>query len=107
MQDEAPPEGEMLESQAIDQGAREDEIAELQDKLNSVTKSYEDLRPHADRALVPKKKRIRKIRTCELGLQFLNVNQKLVYKLKNLIPILMKTFYLMMTKELWKISLRL
>ena len=57
MQDEAPPEGEMLESQAIDQGAREDEIAELQDKLNSVTKSYEDLRPHADRAFSAQKEK--------------------------------------------------
>jgi len=57
MPDEAPPEGEMLESQAIDQGAREDEIAELQDKLNSVTKSYEDLRPHADRAFSAQKEK--------------------------------------------------
>ena len=32
MPDEAPPEGEMLESQASDQGARDVEIAELQDK---------------------------------------------------------------------------
>ena len=57
MPDEAPPEGEMLESQAIDQGAREDEIAELQDKLSSVTKSYEDLRPHADRAFSAQKEK--------------------------------------------------
>jgi hypothetical protein len=57
MPDEAPPEGEMLESQAVDQGAREDEIAELQDKLNSVTKSYEDLRPHADRAFSAQKEK--------------------------------------------------
>ena len=57
MQDEAPPEGEMLESQAIDQGARDDEIAELNQKLNSVTKSYEDLRPHADRAFSAQKEK--------------------------------------------------
>ena len=57
MPDEAPPEGEMLESQAIDQGARENEIAELQDKLSSVTKSYEDLRPHADRAFSAQKEK--------------------------------------------------
>ena len=57
MPDEAPPEGEMLESQASDQGARDVEIAELQDKLNSVTKSYEDLRPHADRAFSAQKEK--------------------------------------------------
>ena len=57
MPDEAPPEGEMLESQASNEGAREDEIAELQDKLNSVTKSYEDLRPHADRAFSAQKEK--------------------------------------------------
>ena len=57
MPDEAPPDGEMLESQAIDQGARDNEIAELQDKLNSVTKSYEDLRPHADRAFSAQKEK--------------------------------------------------
>ena len=57
MPDEAPPEGEMLESQAIDQGARDDEIAELNQKLNSVTKSYEDLRPHADRAFSAQKEK--------------------------------------------------
>ena len=57
MQDGAPPEGEMLESQAIDQGARDDEIAELNQKLNSVTKSYEDLRPHADRAFSAQKEK--------------------------------------------------
>jgi regulator of replication initiation timing len=57
MQDEAPPEGEMLDQQASDQGAREDEIAELNQKLNSVTKSYEDLRPHADRAFSAQKEK--------------------------------------------------
>ena len=57
MPDEAPPEGEMLDPQASDQGAREDEIAELQDKLSSVTKSYEDLRPHADRAFSAQKEK--------------------------------------------------
>ena len=57
MPDEAPPEGEMLESQASNKGSREDEIAELQDKLSSVTKSYEDLRPHADRAFSAQKEK--------------------------------------------------
>lgn len=57
MQDEAPPEGEMLDTQASDQGARDDEIAELNQKLNSVTKSYEDLRPHADRAFSAQKEK--------------------------------------------------
>ena len=57
MPDEAPPEGEMLESQASDQGARVDEIAEIQQKLESVTKSYEDLRPHADRAFSAQKEK--------------------------------------------------
>ena len=57
MQDEAPPDGEMLDQQASDQGAREDEIAELNQKLNSVTKSYEDLRPHADRAFSAQKEK--------------------------------------------------
>ena len=59
MPDEAPPfEGEMLDSQASNEGAsREDEIAELQQKLNSVTKSYEDLRPHADRAFSSQKEK--------------------------------------------------
>jgi hypothetical protein len=57
MQDEAPPEGEMLDSQASDQGARVDEIAEIQQKLESVTKSYEDLRPHADRAFSAQKEK--------------------------------------------------
>jgi len=57
MPDEAPPEGEMLESQASDQGARVDEIAEIQQKLESVTKSYEDLRPHADRAFSSQKEK--------------------------------------------------
>ena len=65
MPDEAPPEGEMLESQAIDQGARDAEIAELQDKLNSVTKSYEDLRPHADRAFSAQKERKERIERAE------------------------------------------
>ena len=56
MQEEAPPfEGEMLDSQASNEGAREDEIAELKNKLDSVTKSYEDLRPHADRAFSAQK----------------------------------------------------
>jgi len=56
MQEEAPPfEGEMLDSQASNKGAREDEIAELKNKLDSVTKSYEDLRPHADRAFSAQK----------------------------------------------------
>jgi len=56
MQEEAPPfEGEMLDSQASNEGAREDEIAELKSKLDSVTKSYEDLRPHADRAFSAQK----------------------------------------------------
>ena len=56
MPDEAPPfEGEMLDSQASNEGAREDEIAELKSKLDSVTKSYEDLRPHADRAFSAQK----------------------------------------------------
>jgi hypothetical protein len=56
MQEEAPPfEGEMLDSQAGNEGAREDEIAELKNKLDSVTKSYEDLRPHADRAFSAQK----------------------------------------------------
>lgn len=58
MQDEAPPfEGEMLDSQANDQGARKDEIADIQQKLDSVTKSYEDLRPHADRAFSAQKEK--------------------------------------------------
>ena len=59
MPDEAPPfEGEMLDSQASNEGAdREDEIAELRQKLDSVTKSYEDLRPHADRAFSSQKEK--------------------------------------------------
>jgi regulator of replication initiation timing len=58
MQDETPPsDGEMFDDQAKDQGAREDEIAELNQKLNSVTKSYEDLRPHADRAFSAQKEK--------------------------------------------------
>ena len=57
MQDEAPPDGEMLDSQASDEGARVDEIAEIQNKLESVTKSYEDLRPHADRAFSAQKEK--------------------------------------------------
>jgi len=58
MQDEAPPfEGEMLDSQASNKGAREDEIADIQQKLDSVTKSYEDLRPHADRAFSAQKEK--------------------------------------------------
>ena len=59
MPDEAPPfEGEMLDSQASNEGAdRDDEIAELRQKLDSVTKSYEDLRPHADRAFSSQKEK--------------------------------------------------
>ena len=59
MPDEAPPiDGEMLDSQASNEGAdREDEIAELRQKLDSVTKSYEDLRPHADRAFSSQKEK--------------------------------------------------
>tara|TARA_B100001250_G_scaffold269545_1_gene232604 strand:+ start:590 stop:1393 length:804 start_codon:yes stop_codon:yes gene_type:complete len=58
MQEEAPPfEGEMLDSQANDQGATSDEIAEIKQKLESVTKSYEDLRPHADRAFSAQKEK--------------------------------------------------
>ena len=59
MPDEAPPfEGEMLDSQASNEGAdRDDEIAELKQKLDSVTKSYEDLRPHADRAFSSQKEK--------------------------------------------------
>ena len=59
MPDEAPPiDGEMLDSQASNEGAdRDDEIAELRQKLDSVTKSYEDLRPHADRAFSSQKEK--------------------------------------------------
>ena len=59
MQEEAPPmEGEMQQLQSDQDGAsREDEIAELKQKLDSVTKSYEDLRPHADRAFSAQKEK--------------------------------------------------
>lgn len=46
---EAPPQGEMPNQQEqTDTGA--DEVAELKKQLAAVTKSYDDIRPHADRA---------------------------------------------------------
>ena len=46
---EAPPQGEMPNQQEqTDTGA--EEIAELKKQLAAVTKSYDDIRPHADRA---------------------------------------------------------
>lgn len=52
---EAPPIGEMPEQEPTDTGA--DEVAELRKQLASVTKSYEDIRPHADRAYSAQQKK--------------------------------------------------
>jgi hypothetical protein len=52
---EAPPIGEMPEQELTDTGA--DEVTELRKQLASVTKSYEDIRPHADRAYSAQQKK--------------------------------------------------
>ena len=52
---EAPPGGEMPEQELTNTGA--DEVAELRKQLASVTKSYEDIRPHADRAYSAQQKK--------------------------------------------------
>ena len=52
---EAPPIGEMPEQEPTDTGA--DEIAELKKQLAAVTKSYDDIRPHADRAYSAQQKK--------------------------------------------------
>ena len=53
---EAPPIGEMPKQEPTDTGAN-DKVAELEKKLASVTKSYEDIRPHADRAFSAQQKK--------------------------------------------------
>lgn len=53
---EAPPVGEMPRQEPTDTGAQ-DQVAELEKKLASVTKSYEDIRPHADRAFSAQQKK--------------------------------------------------
>ena len=53
---EAPPIGEMPEQEPTNTGA-EDEVAELRRKLAAVTKSYDDIRPHADRAYSAQQKK--------------------------------------------------
>ena len=53
---EAPPIGEMPEQEPTNTGA-EDEVAELKRKLAAVTKSYDDIRPHADRAYSAQQKK--------------------------------------------------
>jgi len=51
---EAPPQGEMPNQQEqTDTGA--DEVSELKRQLAAVTKSYDDIRPHADRAYTAQK----------------------------------------------------
>ena len=52
---EAPPLGEMPEQEPTDTGA--DEVAELRKQLAAATKSYEDIRPHADRAYSAQQKK--------------------------------------------------
>ena len=52
---EAPPIGEMPEQEPTDTGA--DEVAELRKQLAAVTKSYDDIRPHADRAYSAQQKK--------------------------------------------------
>ena len=52
---EAPLIGEMPEQEQTDTGA--DEVTELRKQLASVTKSYEDIRPHADRAYSAQQKK--------------------------------------------------
>ena len=52
---EAPPLGEMPEQEPTDTGA--EEVTELRKQLASVTKSYEDIRPHADRAYSAQQKK--------------------------------------------------
>jgi len=44
---EAPPVGEMPEQEPTNTGA-EDEVSELRKQLAAVTKSYDDIRPHAE-----------------------------------------------------------
>ena len=53
---EAPPVGEMPEQEPTNTGA-EDKVAELERKLAAVTKSYDDIRPHADRAYSAQQKK--------------------------------------------------
>ena len=53
---EAPPVGEMPEQEPTNTGA-EEEVAELRKQLASVTKSYDDIRPHADRAYSAQQKK--------------------------------------------------
>ena len=53
---EAPPIGEMPEQEQTNTGA-EEEVSELRKQLASVTKSYEDIRPHADRAYSAQQKK--------------------------------------------------
>jgi len=53
---EAPPVGEMPEQEPTNTGA-EEEVAELKKQLASVTKSYDDIRPHADRAYSAQQKK--------------------------------------------------
>ena len=53
---EAPPIGEMPKQEPTDTGAN-NQVAELEKKLASVTKSYEDIRPHADRAFSAQQKK--------------------------------------------------
>ena len=53
---EAPPVGEMPEQEPTNTGA-EEEVAELRKQLAAVTKSYDDIRPHADRAYSAQQKK--------------------------------------------------
>jgi len=52
---EAPLNGEMPEQEQDNSGA--EEVSELKRQLASVTKSYEDIRPHADRAYSAQQKK--------------------------------------------------
>ena len=52
---EAPPVGEMPEQEPTNTGA--DEVAELRKQLAAATKSYDDIRPHADRAYSAQQKK--------------------------------------------------
>jgi hypothetical protein len=53
---EAPLNGEMPE-QEQDNSVSNEELTELKKQLASVTKSYEDIRPHADRAYSAQQKK--------------------------------------------------